>query len=56
MNRIVDTMPLLVLNPEVACDAGCATKIVNYMFLNFYGANTTDCEDNALPLALPSAP
>ncbi len=57
IQKIVDTMPpgfdanqqFLSIN----CGADCATKIMNYMFLNFYGANTTDCEGGALPLAIP---
>ena len=53
ISAIEVTMPLLIQNPEVACDAACATKITNYMFLNFYNGNTTDCEGNALPIALP---
>ncbi len=47
---ITDTMPI---GFEANCDATCSTRILNYMFLNFYGANTTDCENNTLPLPIP---
>ena len=55
--KIADTMPpgfdanqqFLSIN----CGADCATKILNYMFLNFYGGNTTDCEGGALPMPIP---
>ncbi len=47
-----NNMPLGALAPN--CGANCSTKIANYMFLNFYGANTTDCEGGALPLPLPN--
>lgn len=50
VNTIVDTMPIA---NEANCGAACATKILNYMFENFYGGNTTDCEGGALPLAIP---
>ena len=57
ISKTADTMPpgidanqqFLALN----CGADCATKITNYMFLNFYGGNTTDCEGGVLPLAIP---
>ncbi len=39
--------------PAGTCDAACATKILNYMFSNFYVGNTTDCEGGALPLPIP---
>ncbi len=51
VDKIAVTMPLSAGN--ALCGTECATKIVNYMFLNFYNGNTTDCEGNALPLALP---
>jgi len=50
VNTIVDTMPI---GFEANCGAACATRIVNYMFSNFYPGNTTDCEGGALPLAIP---
>ena len=55
VQKIQDTMPLdaMFVGQGNLCDAACATKIFNYMFLNFYGGNTTDCEGGALPLAIP---
>ena len=57
IQKIQDTMPVgfdaaqnLIANN---CGVDCATKIMNYMFLNFYPGNTTDCEGGALPLAIP---
>lgn len=50
VNTIKDTMPSTAVGN---CDAACASKILNYMFTNFYGGNTTDCEGGALPLAIP---
>ncbi len=47
------SLPMPYGLPAGTCDAACATKILNYMLLNFYGANTTDCEGGALPLAIP---
>ena len=57
VQKIQDTMPTgFDINQGLRsanCGADCATKIVNYMFLNFYPGNTTDCEGGALPLAIP---
>lgn len=47
------SQPMPYLLPAGTCDAACATKILNYMFLNFYPGNTTDCEGGALPLPIP---
>ncbi len=51
IGKIRDTMP--PLSPVGTCDDACATKILNYMLENFYGADQTDCEGGALPLAIP---
>ena len=57
VSKIADTMPPgFDANQEFLsqnCGADCSTKILNYMFLNFYPGNTTDCEGGALPLAIP---
>lgn len=57
LQKLVDTMPSgFDANQQfisVNCDATCSTKIMNYMFLNFYPGNTTDCEGGALPLPIP---
>ncbi len=55
IQKIQDTMPLdaMYLGQGNLCGNECAAKIANYMFMNFYGANTTNCEGVALPLAIP---
>ena len=50
INKIVDTMPI---GFAANCGADCSTKIFNYMFMNFYGGDMTDCEGGALPLPIP---